>query len=521
MRFLNVTNEYGMAILAVALMALVGCGSNDAKVKKQGQTPTQDVNPPPPNQRQLSKSTRRIPPAKEAEPAKPPGTTEDEPQPGTRDADSLNPETGRPRILGDLLDDQEYVTEKMPIDEERLAAHGIRKLSSRHLTLFTDLPSTPDVDELPEVFDLAVPQWCEYFEIPAEKVKDWRLVGFVMKDEQRFRQGGAFPDDLPSFEWGYQRGHEFWLYEQPTIYYRRHLLLHEGTHGFMNWHLGGTGPMWFTEGTAELLGTHNWKDGTLTLRYNPKDNTEAEHWGRVKIIKDLFKKNRALSIESIFFMRRQGQLTNDVYAWCWAICSFFDQHPRWQRAFRDMSKHCATNGDEFTWIFKRAIKDDLLEINEQWQLYVTNIEYGYDVARAAVDYQRGQPVPASGATAIVAADRGWQSSGFRIDEGRTYEITATGRYVIGADPKPWLCEAGGVTIRYNDGHPLGILVGAIRDDDEPLIDNATPLAHFEVIGLGRTIQCKRSGTLYIRINESAADLADNQGQLTVRIVPKS
>lgn len=366
-----------------------------------------------------------------------------------------------------------------------------------------------------------MPQWCEYFRVPAEKVKDWRMVGFVMKDKERFRRAQVFPDDLPPFKWGYQRGHEFWLYEQPTAYYRRHLLLHEGTHGFMNWHLGGTGPMWFTEGTAELLGTHQWNHGTLTLGYNPKDKTEVEDWGRVKVIKDHFQENQALTMESIFFMRGRGQLDTDIYAWCWAICSFFDQHPRWQSAFREMRDHCAIHGDEFTWKFKRAVKDDWLEINEQWQLYITNMEYGYDVARAAVSYQRGETLPASGATVAVAVDRGWQSSGYRIQEGTTYEITATGRYVVGSDPKPWRCEPGGVTIHYHDGQPLGMLVGAIRDDDEPLIDKSTPLAHFDLIGLGRTIRCQRSGTLYFRINESAAGLADNQGQLSVRIVPKS
>ena len=51
-------------------------------------------------------------------------------------------------------------------------------------------------------------------------------------------------------------GREFWLFDQPTDYYVRHLLLHEGTHVFMVSFLGGCGPGWYMEGTAELLGTH-------------------------------------------------------------------------------------------------------------------------------------------------------------------------------------------------------------------------------------------------------------------------
>ena len=49
-------------------------------------------------------------------------------------------------------------------------------------------------------------------------------------------------------------GAELWLHDQPTAYYRRHLLLHEGTHVFMASFLGGCGPGWYMEGTAELFG---------------------------------------------------------------------------------------------------------------------------------------------------------------------------------------------------------------------------------------------------------------------------
>jgi hypothetical protein len=246
----------------------------------------------------------------------------------------------------------------------------------------------------------------------------------------------------------------------------------------------------------------------------------VEDWGRVKIIQDHFAKGQLLLIESVFFMRGQGQLTTDVYAWCWAVCSFFDQHPRWQQAFRDMQKHCAVRNDEFTKTFMKAIQDDWLEVSEQWQLYVSEMEYGYDVARAAVTYKHGESLPASGATVTIAADRGWQSSGYRIEEGKTYEITGSGRYTVGSDPKPWLCEPGGVTIRYHRSFPLGMLIGGIRDDDQPQINKVTPLTHFETIGLRREIKCKRSGTLFLRINESPAGLGDNSGELSVRIVPK-
>ena len=36
--------------------------------------------------------------------------------------------------------------EGTPLDEERIQAHGIRKLSGKHLTLYTDLPPHPAIE---------------------------------------------------------------------------------------------------------------------------------------------------------------------------------------------------------------------------------------------------------------------------------------------------------------------------------------------------------------------------------------
>ncbi|HIA19360.1 MAG TPA: hypothetical protein EYN70_08100, partial [Planctomycetaceae bacterium] len=83
--------------------------------------------------------------------------------------------------------------EGTPLDEERIKAHGIRQLSGKHLTLYTDLPRHPAIEELPTVFDLAIPQWAGYFQVPAEKVADWHIIGRLMKDKTRFQKAGLLP----------------------------------------------------------------------------------------------------------------------------------------------------------------------------------------------------------------------------------------------------------------------------------------------------------------------------------------
>ena len=90
-----------------------------------------------------------------------------------------------------------------PIDEGRTSAAGIRKLEGKHLTLYTDLPSAPEVDELPTVFDLAVEPWCEYFRVDPKSAENWKMRGFLMDRRGRFEAIGLLPENLPPFLHGY------------------------------------------------------------------------------------------------------------------------------------------------------------------------------------------------------------------------------------------------------------------------------------------------------------------------------
>ena len=156
-----------------------------------------------------------------------------------------------------------------PVDPRRVAAAGIRTVEGKHLVLYTDVEADQAIDELPEVFERAVQQWCAYFCVDPSPFEQWRITGYLMGRKERFETAGLLPPDLPPFLNGYQRGAEIWVYEQPSPFYRRHLVLHEGTHAFMERQFGGAGPPWHMEGIAELLGTHRWEDGALQLAHFP------------------------------------------------------------------------------------------------------------------------------------------------------------------------------------------------------------------------------------------------------------
>lgn len=420
--------------------------------------------------------------------------------------------------LADLVARGEAAEFALPeFDDGKIAAAGIRKLTGKHLILYTDLPETvADVQLLPQVFDAAVPLWAKYFDVDPAKLADWQVAAYVMESKARFEGAGLYTLDLPEFPNGFQKGSQFWLFDQPSDYYRRHLLLHEGTHAFMNRWLGGAGPPWYMEGIAELLGTHQWDGKQLTLGYNPPDKTLVPYWGRVKIVRDEWAAHRGMTLPDIFRYDNQAHLKNEAYGWCWAATAFLNDHPNTRDVFQELRHDTKDRSIDFSKRFSERLKPDWPNIAEDWQLYVINLDYGYDISRAAIVRLPAQPLAAGGATIKVAADRYWQSTAVQLEAGQTYELTATGRYSLAREPKPWWSEPGGITLEYHQGKPLGILLAAVNDPS--LSDNGiTPLANPAVIGLKSKITPMKTGTLYLCLNDSPAKLADNQGSATVVI----
>ncbi len=479
-------------------------------------------NEPPPRPR-VTKQVKRtkVPPRREATtPSTTPPTARQDPP--AREPAQPMPALRQPGVLGDLLQTPNgeevnfYAAGPTPmIDDEKVAAHGIRKLVGKHITLYTDLKSAPAIDELPRVFDLAVPQWRDYFEIPADKTDAWKVWGYIVQDKAKFQAAGLFPDDLPPFTNGYQRGHELWLYEQPSDYYRRHLLLHEGTHAAMYHWLGGAGPPWYTEGMAELFGTHAWQNGKLSLLHMPKSKEEVPEWGRVRLIKDAYADKRALLLHEVLKLPADAHRNNEAYAWSWAAAAFFNGHPRYGAEFKKLRHNTKDVTADFTKAFLEHFQEDVLPMQTEWQLFAANSEYGYDITRNAISVKPTMPLPATGATVEVSAEHGWQSTGITLEQDKTYKLVAQGRYQIAKEPKVWWCEPGGVTIRYHHGQPLGMLLAAVRNDAMPATPD--PLLTPTPIGLGTDLTPTTSGTLWLKINDHDSEWADNEGNLKVTV----
>jgi hypothetical protein len=292
----------------------------------------------------------------------------------------------------------------------------------------------------------------------------------------------------------------------------------------MHTQLGHCGPPGYMEGIAEIFGTHRWDAGKLTTRYIPRNRDEVPDLGRVKLVHDAIAEGRRMSLAEIMNYGARAHLENEPYAWCWALCAWLDAHPRYQARFRRMFKH-VNDPDRFNDEFKKLFLADMATMAREWLVFSDGLEFDVDIPRTVIDFRPGRSSPSTGTSVTVAADRSWQSSGLKVEAGKSYRLAASGRFQIAQSTdasgtaKPWPCEPGGVTIRYYHGRPLGVLLASVEPDTLPA-GTPSPMLTPEVVGLSTTLTPTRNGTLYFRVNDSYGELGDNSGSLTVTVAPQ-
>ncbi|MGN6545472.1 MAG: hypothetical protein ACTHK7_10530 [Aureliella sp.] len=395
---------------------------------------------------------------------------------------------------------------------------GFQRLSGKHVEIVTDLPVDDAIRELPAVFDAAMPEWCRIFHVDPAEVAQWRTTACIMGARERFTAAGLLPANLPPFPHGYQFGDDLWVVEQPSAYYRRHLLLHEGTHWFMVRKFGSAGPPWLMEGLAEWLATHRWQDGQLQMGIIPHSPDDVPMWGRITLIQQQLADGLAPSLETIMHYDARAHQSTDAYAWSWAAVVFFEHHPSTRDAFHKLLDGPLPSDATTTTQLMRALQNRKPFVRAEWSAMLTGLDYGFQPERELVQLNhRTRPLDQA-ATVSVRADNGWQATGISVRAGQSVHVSAQGRYVVGSEPKPWICEPQGVTLRYRNGQPLGKLLLAIATPQpkEPEFSETLPIAP---VGADARIAAQASGEILLRINETGAGLDDNSGQLSVTIEP--
>lgn len=411
---------------------------------------------------------------------------------------------------------------------------GIRKLEGKHLVLFTDLKNAREIDPLPQIFDAAVVQWAEFFKVDSNATENWRMVAILVENPEKFSSTDLLKL-APKLRHGYSVGNYLWVREQKTGYYRRHLLLHEGVHGFMNHFFGQCGPDWYMEGLAELLATHHWdgKNKKLTIAHFPKNAEESPGWGRIDLLQKLCGENQARSFESVLkSMKFDDRDDTPAYAWSWAAAAFLYGHSRYREVLRDSV--CEISQRRFTdQILEkiRAVSSHRLDL--EWSNFVANLEYGFDFERGAIPFFSEPKFLGPQPLALeIPADRGWIATGIMLEQGKTYTLRSKGRVQLAKETsgresgKIWWSEPEGITLRYDRGFPLGTLIGCVVPRDIPgqsskepreFLDREHGFFHPFPIGSQFRWTAEQNGALFLRINDSNGELEDNAGSFSASL----
>jgi hypothetical protein len=408
---------------------------------------------------------------------------------------------------------------------------GLRVLESDHLVLVTDRPIRDGdaVEDLSHIFDEAWAAWCKHYALDPAAHETWRAFGCLVVDRERFRAAGLLPDSVPDFANGHCHRHRFWMADQSNPAYRRHLLLHEGVHAFTLTLRGLDTPPWYTEGIAECLATHRLDDedssdrttGRFVSTPLPQRAADVEQLGRIEKIRSLRAAGECPGLADIFATPGANHRDLSAYAGSWAAVAFLSQHPDHATAFAAAER--GPLDAAFTERLTSAPGWDASLVGRNFDAFTDEIDYGYDLSRSRIDWAPGQWLD-SRQTISVAADRGWQNSGWSLRKGERCAIDAKGRCTIGAVPRtaaePLVrleTEADGISLRWYRGRPLGRLLVAqwVEQPD----DGGRP--HFVVLATGRRgeFTAATDGVVFCKLNEPPGELADNDGQLTAEIRP--
>ena len=266
---------------------------------------------------------------------------------------------------------------------------------------------------------------------------------------------------------------------------------HEAVHAFCALTFGATGPVWFSEGMAEM--GQYWKPDQLAVDINPEV---------IRYLQNVKPKKMAAIVAA-------GQITGDswqAYAWRWALCHLLANNPNYSKRFKTLGLNLMTerNDDSFTNAFGPVAEN----ISFEYDQFVQNFGNGYRVDLCVWDW-RTPAKPISKSKKIktnIEARAGWQATRVRAVKGTSYDFLAEGSWGIGKGSEDLSA----------DGSPSGEgrLVGALMNEFE--------LSKPFKLGSKETWIAPSEGQLYLRCQDAWTELDDNTGSIkvTIRQTPK-
>jgi hypothetical protein len=266
---------------------------------------------------------------------------------------------------------------------------------------------------------------------------------------------------------------------------RSEVVRHEAIHAYCHQTFGRIGPVWYSEGMAEM--GHYWEQGDTAVHAGHRE---------IEFLRANLPKSHDETISG-------PQVTGDSwqnYASRWALCYFLVNNPNYAQQFQHLGRSFLAGKDiRFDQVYDATSSRLWFE----YLFFRQHICRGYRVDLCAWNWRKkfAGLLPGQTATAAILAGRGWQPSGVTIAPGMKYEYVATGNWRIAGRSKD--IDADG------DEKGCGRLVGALMNDYQlgPEFD----------LGAEGLLPSASGGDLYLRCRNAWNRLSKDSGHVTIRL----
>lgn len=327
---------------------------------------------------------------------------------------------------------------------------------------------------------------------------------YVVKDLANWPSGSLHPVGLQSVSGGggvtisharYRGGR---LIQSKSVVYavaERGTPQHEAVHAYCGQNFGHTGPVWYSEGMAEM--GNNWKE--VPKKGQPL-SVNCERY-----VVDYIKNSEPKSLNEIVNSKETTGDSWENYCWRWALCHLLATNPNYANRFRPLGLGLLMKKPVS---FNQTYGSMAREISFEYLFFLEHFDQGYRCDLCQWDWKTKfrKPNSVRPQTSKIEARQGWQASHVLVEEGQEYEVSTEGDWKVSEEDEP-------VTAKGNAAG-RGMLVGAVlieNDSDEYELSE-----EFELGEAGR-FQAPASGKLYLRCRDAWHELADNSGKVIVKI----
>ena len=193
---------------------------------------------------------------------------------------------------------------------------------------------------------------------------------------------------------------------------------HEAVHAYCGQTFGRTGPLWYSEGMAEM--GQYWRQGDSSVRC-PAYVVDYLRASRPKPVRRIVSEDgtRRGGAAPV----RSGDSWQN-YSWRWALCHLLANNANYADRFRPLGLGYLSGAPVSFAATYGAMID---EIDFEYRFFLQHVDRGYRVDLCSWNWKRKFREPAGGSIrSRIVANRGWQPTGVLVRRGEKYDYRASG-----------------------------------------------------------------------------------------------